>query len=101
VSGLQALGRGKATVNLWVYDYGMKKETRSTQKSDILVLRELAERLMDIVREVQGDVGEDKSAIDEKDDIAAEAKRVFYETLRIPWLDTRGNDSGGKDVILT
>jgi hypothetical protein len=71
------------------------------EKSDILVLRELAERLMDVVREAQGDVGEDESAIDEKDDIAAEAERVFYETLRIRRLDTRGDDSGGKDVILT
>jgi hypothetical protein len=32
---------------------------------------------------VQGDVGEDESAIDEKDDITAEAERVFYEMLRI------------------
>jgi hypothetical protein len=46
-------------------------------------------------------VGEDESAIDEKDDITAEAERVFYEMLRIWQLDTRGNDSGGKDVILT
>jgi hypothetical protein len=74
------------------------------QKSNILVLCELVERLMDVVREVQGDVGEDvheESAIDEKDDMAAEAERVFYEMLRIRWLDTRGDDSGGKDVILT
>jgi hypothetical protein len=74
------------------------------QKSNILVLCELVERLMDVVREVQGDVGEDvheESAIDEKDDMAAEAERVFYEMLRIRQLDTRGDDPGGKDVILT
>jgi hypothetical protein len=32
ISGLQALGWGKATVNLWVYDYGMKKETLTSEK---------------------------------------------------------------------
>ncbi|KAG2136744.1 hypothetical protein BD769DRAFT_1385124 [Suillus cothurnatus] len=164
ISGSQALGRGKATVNLWVNDYGMKKETLTSEKywslSHVLmqmlavlihigallvtlcfltknyvnhdtISADLAQRmrhtwaffindlqkvctkqystkycmrkkkLMDVIQEVQGDVGEDESAIYEKDDIAAEAKRVFYETLRIRQLDTRGDDSGGKDVILT
>ncbi|KAG2084194.1 uncharacterized protein F5147DRAFT_782615 [Suillus discolor] len=177
-SASQAL-RHKATVNLWVYDYGMKKETitskeswslscalthiftilihtsallvtlcflmnyvnydtmalsadlgqrmrhtrvfftnnleasvreavldkvphaqeKNHEKSDILMLRELAERLMEAIREAEGDVGEE-SAIGEKDEIAAEAERVFYEALRVRRVDTREDSSGGKDVIL-
>ncbi|KAG2095495.1 hypothetical protein BD769DRAFT_1394861 [Suillus cothurnatus] len=105
VSGLQALGWGKATVNLWVYDYAMKKETLTLEKywslSHDTISADLAQRMrhtqaffindlqesvhkavFDKVlhgqEEVQGDVGEDvheKSAIDEKDDMAAEAER--------------------------
>jgi len=89
------------SVHKAVFDKVLHAQEEVHEKSDILVLHELAERLMDVVQEVQGDVGEDESAIYEKDDIAAEAERVFYETLRIRQLDTRGDDSGGKDVILT
>ncbi|KAG1890842.1 hypothetical protein F4604DRAFT_1913656 [Suillus subluteus] len=181
VSASPALGRGRTTINLWVYDYGMKKETLTSkessslshaltsifitlihisallvtlcflisnyntmtlsadltqhmrpiralfannlhqsvheavfdtalhaheevhEKSNILILRELAEMLMEVIREAEGDVGEDvheESVVGEKDDIAAEAERVFYEALRVRCVDIRGDDSGGKDVIL-
>ncbi|KAG1836203.1 hypothetical protein DFJ58DRAFT_847087 [Suillus subalutaceus] len=149
ISASQALGRGKAIVNLWVYDYGMKKENPHLQKNlvsvallechtnaaifgeffalglDMMVLSaDLAQRMRhtqaffandlqesvheavfdkvlhaqeEVIQEAGGDVGEDvhqESTIGEKDDIAAEAERVFYETLRVIILSGQFRNSG-------
>lgn len=77
-------------------------QEKGHEKNDILMLRELAERLMEVVREAEGDLGEDvyESAMGEKDDIAAEAERVFFEALRARRADNKEENSGGKDVIL-
>lgn len=77
-------------------------QEKGHEKNDILMLRELAERLMEVVREAEGDLGEDvyESAMGEKDDITAEAERVFFEALRARRADNKEENSGGKDVIL-
>jgi predicted transcriptional regulator len=89
----------EASVREAVLDKLPHAQEKNHEKSDILMLRELAERLMEAIREAEGDVGEE-SAIGEKDEIAAEAERVFYEALRVRRVDTREDSSGGKDVIL-
>jgi hypothetical protein len=79
-------------------------QEKAHEKNDILMLRELAERLMEVVREAEGDLNEDvheRSVMGEEDDIAAaEAKRVFFEALRVRRADVKEENSGGKDVIL-
>ncbi|KAG1889732.1 uncharacterized protein F5891DRAFT_987267 [Suillus fuscotomentosus] len=78
----------EASVREAVLDKVPHAQEKNHEKSDILMLRELAERLMEAIREAEGDVGEE-SAIGEKDEIAAEAERVFYEALRVRRVDTR------------
>ncbi|KAG1761266.1 WD40-repeat-containing domain protein [Suillus occidentalis] len=92
----------EASVREAVLDKVPHTQEKGHEKNDILRLHELAERLMEVVREAEGDVGEDvyESAMDEKDDIAAEAERVFFEALKVRRADIKEENSGGKDVIL-
>jgi hypothetical protein len=78
-------------------------QEKAHEKNDILMLRELAERLMEVVRDAEGDLNEDvheRSAMGEEDNIAAEAKRVFFEAQGVRRADVKEENPGGKDVIL-
>jgi hypothetical protein len=68
------------------------------EKNDIITLRELAEKIMEVVREAEGDVGDEIAIEEQDDDIAAEAARVFYEKLRAQQVDI-GDDSAGENII--
>src|ERR1700692_3726537 len=67
------------------------------EKNDIITLRELAEKIMEVVREAEGDVGDETAIEEQDDDIAAEAARVFYEKLRAQQVDI-GDDSAGENI---
>jgi hypothetical protein len=68
------------------------------EKNNIIALRELAEKIMEVVREAEGDVGNETTIEEQDDDIAAEAARVFYEKLRAQQVDI-GDDSAGENII--
>ncbi|KAG2756764.1 hypothetical protein P692DRAFT_201800228 [Suillus brevipes Sb2] len=73
----------EASVREVVLDKVPHTQEKQHEKNNILRLCELAERLMEVVREAEGDVGDVyESAMDETDDIAAEAERVFFEVLK-------------------
>ncbi|KAG1901560.1 WD40-repeat-containing domain protein [Suillus fuscotomentosus] len=73
------------------------------EKSDILILHELAEKLMEVIREAKRDVGEDLHHVI-KHDITAEVERVFHQAVQARKDDIRGTrrgqDGSGKEVIL-
>ncbi|KAG2746666.1 hypothetical protein P692DRAFT_20875744 [Suillus brevipes Sb2] len=92
-----------ASVHEPVLNKVLHAQEKAHEKNDILMLRELAERLMEVVRDAEGDLNEDvheRSAMGEEDNIAAEAKRVFFEVQGVRRADVKEENPGGKDVIL-
>ncbi|KAG1853566.1 hypothetical protein C8R48DRAFT_777081 [Suillus tomentosus] len=72
-------------------------------KSDILILHELAEKLMEVIREAKRDVGENLHHVI-KHDITAKVERVFHQAVQARKDNIRGTrrgqDGSGKEVIL-
>lgn len=71
-------------------------------KSDILMLHELAGKLMEAIREVKRDVDLDLHHATEQDaeqdDIATEARRAFFRAVQ--GVARREHDDSGKQVLL-
>ncbi|KAG2339635.1 hypothetical protein BDR05DRAFT_950975 [Suillus weaverae] len=67
------------------------------EKNNILMLHELAGKLMEAIWEAKRDVDEDLHHVAEHDDIAVEAERVFYQAVKGT---QRGHDDWGKQVLV-